>query len=206
VSEHTEAFLIWGLPRTHNLRMERGRVYDHAAFGVNSGNGITGNFILRNTVWEMPKEFDGTNEAGGDGAKQFDGCDTSSTRSGWLWEYNILEGGWTGCNTSGNMTLRGNLGTLDGGGSTACSTDAEITWDSNVWSNGSCSGDNAQVSDLFSDLGHWTDWTGDDFTYTATNPGIDQGDAGSYPDLDLLGHSRFSGAGPDAGPYEYGAG
>jgi hypothetical protein len=202
---HNEMFLIWGSPVTANLRMERVSVWDSASIGINYSNGIDGNFILRNTVWEAPKEYDGTNESQQDGASLFQGCAGGSDRSGWLWEYNMLEGGWIGCATVGGMTLRGNTGSLSSG-QAACTVDADNVWDSNVWSNADCSASDDEVTDLFSDLGHWGGWTSDDFTPTSTNPGIDAGNSGSYPALDRLGFTRPFNTVPDAGPYEYGAG
>jgi hypothetical protein len=111
--------------------------------------------------------------------------------------YNIFETGWYPCPGDNGLTLRGNLGKLN-----VCPKGA-VTFEFNIWSDRTCGSSDRMSSSLFSSA-NFTNIAAHDWTYKAGAVQIDKGNPTSYPSSDMARKARPIGAGPDAGPYEYG--
>jgi hypothetical protein len=103
---------------------------------------------------------------------------------------------WTiesGSNAVTNVTVSANAGVL-------ANCRAGVAYSRNVWQGRSCGASDRNVAST-----GFRDAAALDYHLAAGSPAIDAGDAGSFPAMDIDGHTRFAGAAPDAGADEYGS-
>jgi chitodextrinase len=109
----------------------------------------------------------------------------------WTFQYNVLE---RGIIYQPGMTVRGNVGV---GGSCP----GNVTFASNLWTDVDCGSDTKNPNAL----GPGQFVNSAQHNWRPAGPGsaqVDKGDPGSYPASDADGARRYTGAAPDAGPYE----
>jgi hypothetical protein len=177
---HTEAMLVWGMPRTRDLTIDRTRIVDYAVTAINTGNGIDGAFVLRNSVIAAPALLDPADRSDPGAFQLTDGCDPASSHAGWVWEYNQLGAVWRGCDAQGGMTLRANVGVRG----SDCDDDRGQVQEYNVWVDNACSPTDVKSADALD------------------GGGVDRGDPRHFPKEDIRGVRRPRGRAPDAGPFE----
>jgi chitodextrinase len=156
------------------------------------------NYHWVNNIFEAPTNL---NENDKTGLPFFQGCNQPNwkTKPGWVVEYNVFETGWyspADCGDTG-LTLRGNVGALGG----MCPVGAVFS--RNIWRDRTCGATDLYLPTILSPL-NFVNILGHNWTYPAGAFQIDKGDPASYPTHDVAGRTRYTGAAPDAGPYEYG--
>jgi chitodextrinase len=150
-----------------------------------------------NNVFEAPTNLTENDKTG---LPFFQGCNAPSwgTKPGWVVEYNVFETPWytpAACGDTG-LTLRGNVGSIG----LKCPVGA--AYSKNIWRERACGATDIHLPTILSAL-NFINILAHDWTYAAGAFQIDKGDPGNYPTHDAAGMTRYSGAAPDAGPYEY---
>lgn len=209
--DHTECLFAEAMS---GLTIDRVHMYSCGAMNINIGdfhNPVSNpndNWTIKNSIMECPID-EGDSKAC---QSWFQGCNDAakSTKPGWVVEYNLLEGTWysgggTGCGDTGAV-IRGNLGRIGSN----CPSSQGATMSKNLWSDNACTGDNTQVSTLWTNSANWltaysSSAVNQTFVPKSGAVQIDKGTTSSYPTVDYLDLGRYVGAAPDAGPYEFGA-
>jgi hypothetical protein len=194
---HNECGLMAGAP---GFTLMRTHWYGCTVMDFNFGAISQDNFHFVNNIFEAPTDF---TESDKTGLPWFQGCNAAapSTKPGWVFEYNIFETGWysggsTGCGDNG-LTLRSNIGHI-----ITCPSGTGMTIVKNIFDDLNCGGTNVQHSGLLTSA-NFTNISAHDWTYPSGAYQVDKGDISSYPTDDFTHATRYAGAAPDAGAYEY---
>jgi hypothetical protein len=202
---HNECFLAPAVP---GLTLNRTHWYGCNVMNINIGafgdsvGYSQSNFHWTNNVFESPTD---RNENDKTGFPFFQGCNSPSmsTKPGWVVEYNVWETSWYDCSPYGGgdsgLTVRGNIGRPN---MYSCLT-GSVNYEYNVWQNRTCGSTDKVSSTLFTSA-NFTNMDGHDWTPRPGAFQIDKGNPSSYVAVDINQGARPIGAGPDAGPYEYG--
>jgi endonuclease YncB( thermonuclease family) len=145
--------------------------------------------LIENTVFERSRDVDGSSAYYSFMVHQVANID------GFVLRNNVWELPFVVLGSVSNARAVGNIGLGD--------CQSGVRYSHNVFTGGRCAPTDKVVGDAFS---QFVNRAAGDWRLKAGAAAIDAGDPADHPSLDALGHARPFGGGPDAGPYEFGAG
>jgi hypothetical protein len=198
---HTECMYAWDVT---NLTLKRNHFYHCSVMDVFiTGSDVSNGGYVENNVFEKPWSNTGVISNSALAFHFRNGGAPSPDPNNWDFRYNTFVGplsittsenpvGPGGMRVIGNVFLSG-----------APCGQANTTYSYNAFVSGGC-GSNNVVSPLATLLAGFAN-VGDPGTYSLLASSVlrDKGSTASYPSQDFTGASRYSGAAPDIGAYEY---
>jgi hypothetical protein len=170
-------------------------------FNHNGGVATPSDYLFENNIFESSHDANNT-----PGAYTIQGCPDNGNGtggSGLVYRYNYFDSDVVLDPACGqyNAHFIGNIGYH---AQWACQEGVvNVTYDKNVWSAASCTGDNP-ANAAVTNASSFVNLAAHDYhPASGSSPQIDKGDINNFPPKDADGTARYSGNAPDAGPYEY---